>query len=473
MLKKFKIKKSQIIFLLCLITVINVNLYAVSDESKYVTFINYSYSKEELKKIDFDTIYLASSSPTSESIGSLGAHAYVVLVKGDDFNNAFAINYYAYHESLSTLGKIAKGATVGLTGYLDIRLFADIAQRYTIGQNRTIFLYKTNIKKEKINTLIDYFYEIKDSKLKYQFFNYNCSSLLGDVFASLLNDENKSYYFPHYIMPASLINLFKKYDLVVEEYTISPPLVKLFYDNTNLSKDEILDLYTYFKVFNRETTKYDGFKDFSVTLDNFESNTLFSEKVSKIGLGIINNNLSLNFSIFDNSITEQRQSAISLYSFKFLNTQLSYDNGIKINGLTIVEKESLIKSNLLKLRLSDYYSLKLNKNNSNLDFDVGFGLSFGTLKALFSIIPTVNTNLEDLVLTLIIKSHFLYNINKAYVFLDLYYPIYNVKQYNNEYLNLSLGYRYNEELLFEASYDVLNNEYKVFVDFYFYPLFLN
>lgn len=48
---------------------------------------------------------------------------------------------------------MAKGATTGLIGYLDIRPFSNIAERYTIGQNRTLFLYKTNINKEYIPLL--------------------------------------------------------------------------------------------------------------------------------------------------------------------------------------------------------------------------------------------------------------------------------------------------------------------------------
>ncbi|MGD1823128.1 MAG: DUF4105 domain-containing protein [Pleomorphochaeta sp.] len=473
MQKKFNTLKpvqKKIISIFVILLLSTFELFSVTDESKYVTFLEYEYSIEDILSNNFDTIYIAASSPTSEHVGSLGAHAFIVLAKGDDVNNGIAINYYAYHESQSEVEKIFRGTTVGLTGYIDIRKFNQLAERYTNGQQRTLFLYKTNIESNKIPELLNIVYEYKKSDLKYNFFLYNCSSLLGDVLSELLTTEEKEYSFPHAIMPARLITLVKNYSLIVDEKTISPPLVKLFNDDTTQTKSDILDRYSYYKVFGRETTTEDGFDDFVANFDNFKANTLFSEKVSKLSLGFDNNNPSISFSIFNNNISEQRQSAISLYTFKFMETELVYDDGIKLDSLTFLEKLSYTKVNLLKMTPSTSFSIKYNSNNSNIDIASGVGIAFGTLNTLIGIIPTVETNLEDLELTLKIKSNLKVNYGKSFLLVDLDYPIYNEQTYSNKELSLSLGYQITNDFLVDCSYDFLNNEYKVNFNYFIYPL---
>ncbi len=467
MLKSFK----TLVFIL--IFVFNItNLYAKQDESKYVTFSNYNISKAEILEKNFNTIYIAASSPTSEHLGSLGAHAMIVLSDGDNLNNAISINYYAYHESMGELEKIIKGASVGLTGYIDIRNFNLIAERYTVGQNRTLFLYKTNIPKEKIEELLNIVYrDYKNKDLIYQFFTYNCSSYLGDVLSELLSDDNTNYYFPTAIMPARVISYVEKYGFVEDLYIISPPLIKLMHDESPLSKEEIIDRHKYFKVFTNETSEFVGFDKFEVVVDNFDSNTMFSEKVSKVSLGLINKNLSFKFSIFDNDVTEQRQSAISIYSAKFFDIEMLYNNNsLVVNDLTIFEKAAYNKVNLFKNTTSSYFSLKYNPNNNNFDLISGIGYSFGGEKSLFSIIPTVDLNFEDYDLTLKIKSLLKLNYNKAYLLVDFDYPIYNEHTSSTKTLNINLGYRFNEEWLVESSYDILNKETKVNISYFVYPL---
>jgi len=465
--------KSYKILLIIFIIVLNIsNLYAKQDESTYVTFSNYDISKTEILEKDFDTIYIAASSPTSEHLGSLGAHAMIVLSNKDDLNNAISINYYAYHESMGELEKIIKGASVGLTGYIDIRNFNLIAERYTVGQNRTLFLYKTNIAKEKIPELLDIVYRDYNNKdLIYQFFTYNCSSYLGEVLSELLSDENNTYYFPTAIMPARVISYVEKYGFIEDLEIISPPLVKLMHNESPLSKEEIIDRHKYFKVFTNETSEFVGFDKFEVVVDNFNSDTMFSEKVSKLSLGMINKNLSLKIALFDNDVTEQRQSAISIYSAKFFDIEMSYlNNSIVINDLTVFEKAAYNKVNLFKNTTSSYFAIKYNQNNNNFDLISGIGYSFGGEKSLLAIIPTVDLNFEDYDLTLKIKSLFKLNYNKAYLLVDLDYPLYNEHTSTTNNLSVNLGYRFNEEWLVDASYDILNKEYKVNLSYFVYPL---
>lgn len=207
---------NKILLISFLFLLINQNIFSSnSSEAAFVHYKNFNYSKEEIINKNYDTIYLVAASPTTESVGSLGAHAFILLTHGDSLNDSLAINYYAYHERLSTIEKIARGATTGLIGYIDIRPFSNIAERYTIGQNRTLFLYKTNISKDYIPLLIDKFYEYKNGDLKYQFFSYNCSSLLGEVFETVLSSDEKEYDFPNLIMPGRLVYLFEKQDLLV------------------------------------------------------------------------------------------------------------------------------------------------------------------------------------------------------------------------------------------------------------------
>jgi len=463
---------NKILIFSFLFLLVSQNLFSNNKkESVFVHYKNFEYSKEEIIEKKYDTIYLVAASPTSESVGSLGAHAFILLTHGDDLDDALAINYYAYHERLTTIEKMAKGATTGLIGYLDIRPFSNIAERYTIGQNRTLFLYKTNINKEYIPLLIDKFYEYKNSDLRYQFFSYNCSSLLGEVFESVLSSDEKSYEFPNLIMPGRLVYLFEKQDLLVSnsEKTISPSYVKLIYDNATLTKEEINTRHDFFVSHGAETSSDYGFTPFIPNFDNFESNSIFSEKVSKLYLGMNNLNASLKVSLFDNQLYEQRQSAVTLYDFKLFDTSISYNKNISVDKFTIIESGRYTKVNLSTFDPSTYFSIKMNKNNL-FDINFGYGLSFGTLNSLFSIIPIVETNISNMILTLKIKSMLSLYFTNAFVLLNFEYPIYNDSGISSKTLNLKGGYNISNNLGLEASYDFLAKDYNVYLKYLFYPL---
>lgn len=459
--------KRALLFILFLS--INTLLFAV-EEKDYVHYKEYNYSKDYILEKNFDTIYLVAASPTSDNLGSLGAHAFIVLAHGDDFSDSFSINYYAYHERLSNFAKSIKGATKGLTGYVDIREFHEITERYTIGQNRSLFVYKTNIDKSYIPIFLDKVYENKNKDLRYQFFTYTCSSFLGDIFSTILDTDDKDYYFPNLIMPARLIYLFKEQGLIVDSKTISPPLVKILYNNINMDKEDIIDRYDYFNTHNRETTVDDGFVKFSVSFDNFESNTIFSENVSKLYLGMDNYNFSFGFSLFDNQLYEQRQSAIELYDFKLFDTLFNFNNGLKLKKLTLLEKSKYPKINYSTYKPSKYLIIKYNENNSSIDIKGGLGLSFGTLNSVFSVIPTVETNISDLMLTLRIKSLFCFYLPNMYFLVNFDYPIYNETINSSKQLEVNLGYNFNDKYSLSGAYDILKNQFNVYFVYKFYPL---
>ncbi|MDC7249938.1 MAG: DUF4105 domain-containing protein [Sphaerochaetaceae bacterium] len=439
-------------------------------EEVLVHYPSSNISKEELKEKNFDTIYLIAASPTSESIGSLGAHAFIALSHGNDISSAIALNFYAYHESLTTYSKIIRGATIGLDGYIDIRPFSNIAERYTIGQNRTLFVYQTNIDKNYIPDIIDEYYEYKERDIKYQFFNYNCSSLVGEIFSNVLNGENKTYDFPLLIMPGRLVYLFEKNGLIVDQNTISPPLVKAIYDNTDLLPDSILERYTYFKVHQSETIEEDGFDPFNVSFDNFESDTVFSEKVANTYVGMDSLKLSFGVSLFDNEVYQQRQSTILLYEFKLLDISFSLDQTLDVDEFTIIESGRYPKVNLLEITPSSYFSIKLNPINYMPDLNVGYGYSIGTFHTLFTLMPTLETNFSTLELTLKAKSIISFYTSNLFINFNLDYPIYNATDETQESAELKLGYKFNETLSIEGSYDLINDDYNVYLKYSFYPL---
>lgn len=368
--------------------------------------------------------------------------------------------------------KIIKGAITGLEGYLDVRPLSYLSERYNIGQNRTLFVYKTNIDKKYIPPLLDEFYKFKETDVSYNFFFYNCSSLVGDVFSSVLSDGEKQYSFPHLIMPGRLVHLFREYGLLIDEKTISPPLTKLLYDESYLSKSEILDRHAFFKVKGAETTIEEGFSPFIPTIDTFESKTKFSEKVGKLYLGMDNLKLSFGGSLFKNSVQEQRQSAAILYDFIVLDTLLSVDSSLHLEKLTIFKSGKYPKSNLLKLTPSTSLSVELNPNNSLIDLNAGYGLSFGGLHSLLTVMPTVETNIENLVLTLKINSMLMLYWEKFFVLADIDYPVYNKTNITDEKVEVKLGYKFNEYFSVDGSFDFLSQDYNVYLKYNFYPLII-
>jgi hypothetical protein len=463
----------KILIFICLLLLLSSQyVFSNNTEDAYLHYKQYQYSSNDIKQMDFDTVYLAAVTPTSDSLGSLAAHAFIILTHGDDINSGISLNYFAYHERMFTFEKTFKAATVGLEGYVDIRPFTDLAERYTIGQNRTLFVYKTKIETEKIPSIIDEFYKYKESDLTYRFFTYNCSSLQGSIFSSVLSSEEKEYRFPNFIMPGRLIYLFEKNGLLLDEHTISPPLIKRKFNNTDMGKNEINDRHDYFKVHEAETTTEAGFSPIVVSFDNFESNTIFSEKVSKLYLGMDTLDSSFGLSVFDNQIYEQRQSAVILYEFKVLDTLFSINSNLnlKVDKFTIIETGKYPKINIAPFEFSTYFSLKLNPNNYLVDVNGGYGISVGGLHSIFTLIPIIETNISNLILTLKIKSSLCLYTKNAFVLLNLDYPIYNKTVLNTQSLELKAGYKFNDLICLEASYDILNKNYNVYFKYLFYPL---
>lgn len=463
--------KKKVVLIILLFSVINSIFAKESGEDIYVHFAKVELTEQELNTMDFNTVYLVAASPTSESVGSLGAHAFVVLAKDDDFDSAVAINFYAYHERLTILEKIGRGATVGLEGYIDIRPFSYINERYTIGQNRTLFIYKTNIEKQYIPQLIRKFYEYKNTDLKYQFFNYNCSSLLGEVFSSVLTTDEKKYNFPTLIMPGRLISLFEDRGLLVEEKVISPALIKIKYDNISLDIEDIKSRAKFFEIHGSETTLSDGFELMDTTVDNFDSHTIFSERVSSLYLGYDKLKLAFGTTLFNNELYEQRQSALVLYEIKLFDLSFTADSSsINLDKFTILESGRYTKINLSSFTPSSYYLLKINEENQLLDFNVGYGISVGNQNTLFSIIPSVETNIANLLLTLKIKSILTIYSENSFVLLKIDYPIYNQTSISNKEIQLKAGLKFTDSFSLESSYDFIDEDFNLYLKYNFYPL---
>ena len=273
-------------------------------------------------------------------------------------------------------------------------------------------------------------------------------------------------------MPGRLVHLFRKYGLLIDEKTISPPLTKLLFHDSYLSKSEIVDRYAFFKVKESETTIEDGFSPFIPTIDSFESKTKFSEKVSHLYLGMDKLKLSFGGVLFKNSIQEQRQSAAILYDFIVLDTLLSLDTSLHLEKLIIFKSGKYPKSNLLKLTPSTSLSVQLNPNNSLIDINLGFGLSFGGLHSLLTVMPTVETNTGNLALTLKINSMIMLYWEKFFVLADIDYPVYNKTNITNEKVEIKLGYKFNEYFSIDGSFDFLSLDYNVYLKYNFYPLII-
>lgn len=173
--------------------------------------------------------------------------------------------------------------------------------------------------------------------------------------------------------------------------------------------------------------------------------------------------------MFDNQLYEQRQSSITLYDFKLFETCINYNSKILIDKFNIIETGKYTKVNLSTFEPSTYFSIKMNKNNL-FDINFGYGISFGSLNSLFSIIPIIEANISNMIITLKIKSMLSLYSEKAFILLNFEYPIYNDSGISKKTLDLKGGYNISNNLGLEASYDFLTDEYNIYFKYLFYPL---
>lgn len=432
----------------------------------------YFLKKEDLISKDFDTVYLMITSPSTQSIGSLNGHSFIVLSKESEFENSIAINFFGEHEGLNSIIKAMIGTTIGLPGYIDIRLFSHVAERYTIGQERTIFYYKLDISKQDILLLIDNIYALSNEDLTYQFLSHNCSNFSLNLFKSSLN-LNFNDISPIIVNPSYLPIILEKSNLILERGSITPPITKVSREDINISEDLIKSKKEFCKANLNETRKNDKKNIYIPKKDLLDYGNIVDNFISQTSLGIIDNIPTFGFSIFSIKRYEQVQGPTNAMQINFIDIRLQYKDDLRMNNLTIFEINSYPKINYEpKLTTKLLFNIKTDQNNDLKPFvKGGLGLSFGDSNILFDITTDLEVPLSSIGLNLSINGELVLYNKFSYITFEGNIPIYNINTINDSVLKCSSGFILFNRINVEASYNLLNNKFEASVIYNFNPFY--
>lgn len=471
-MKKFK-------FVLLILLIISTNTFIFAQSENYIkekkeneTFlknIKYNYSKLNLEEKNYDSLYLAITSPSTQSIGSFGGHALLVLSNQKDLKTATAINYFAFHEKYSLPIKTLIGSTTGLMGYIDIRPFSEIAERYTIGQDRSLFMFKLKVEKKEINNLIKKVFELKNEELTYQFLVNNCANITQDLLKATFDDKIN---FNKLIIPTHLPKLLKDFNLVEEKNIISPVEAKIDSEHLLISKEEFKKRKKFYDLYQRETTAEDNFSIFTPQFDTKDYGTIINADISNVKIGIKNNSFLFGYSFFENTNYETRQSTLESYQVKFLNFNFIYNNTILLDNYSLFEFNTYpgIKKN--KFKFSRIIELKGERdinNDLNLIFKSGLGLTYKYQNLQLSIIPDIEIPLNKLGIELCLNSQFMIFSPYYYLIGYIRLPIIQNNLESKKAGEIKGGINLFSNFNLEASYDFFRQDYTLIFRYKYYP----
>lgn len=456
----------------------NYNNYQISDSPYHIKNKNYTAykffkTKKQLLSDNYDTIYLMIASPSTQSIGSFGGHTLIVLSNKDGLSNATAINFYGEHETLNTFEKAVKGSTKGLPGYIDIRPFSQIAERYTIGQERTLFYYQLDIDKEGINRLIDELYEITSEKgLVYQFFARNCANLSMKLFEAALN-KDLAKDTPFMLIPAYLPIIMEKNNLILEEGTFTPPIAKLNKEDLNISKELIKEKVEFYNNNLTETSFNDNSAKFIPQKDLYDYGTKLDSYMSQLSLGINNTNPTLGFAFFASKRYQQSQGPTTALQINFLEMKLRFDEKVKIDNFNFFEFSSYPKINY-GFGFTKKFSIMGERDLSdNLQPVIkgGFGISLGNPNILFDLTNDIDIPLSHLGINLSLNSEIILYNKLGYILLEGNLPYYQVNSENKFSLKSKAGITLFDRLDIEGGYNWLNKDFEASIIYNFNPFY--
>ena len=457
------------------------NNYLISvtqKEKNNKTYNTYKYfkTKEQILSENIDTITLVIVGPSERGGGSFGGHTFIALSKGDDLTNATVLSFSVMDELLDIFSpvKVIKMFSTGIPGHINIIPFSLISEKYLISENRTLFYFKIDIDKEGINRLIDKVYEEIDKEQTFQFFGKNCS-----LFAKLLLEAGLDMNFdkdsPSVLYPFYLPIIMNKNNLILEEGTFTPSIVRLNKEPINISKELIIEKKEFYEENHHVTNPLIDEEQFVPQKDIYDYGTQLENYISKASLGIKNNNPTFDLSLFSINKTEQRQSPNQALQINFLEMGLVYDQSIKVDSFKIFEFSSYPKINYG----FDFTKKLILKGEKNINGELvpllngGFGISLGKSNLLFVGTTDLDIPLSAFGINLSLNSEFMLYNKDGYILLEGNVPFYQKNTAEEITLKIKSGITLLDRVNIEASYNWLNSDYEASISWNFNPFYYN
>ena len=435
-----------------------INNYLIFEETytlnkKTYSALKYFKSKDLLLSENYDSIYLMVASPSVDSIGSIGGHTFLVLSHGDELTSSVAINFYGEHEHLGTLEKAITGSTLGLPGYIDIRPFSQIAERYTIGQERTVFYFKLDLNKESINNLIIKLYDIIDNPPSYQFFTENCADLSMRL-VDAATDKDLSAQTPYLIIPSYIPVILENNGLITETGTFTPPIAKVNKENLNISREKIKEKKEYYDENLNETQSLDELLSFVPQKDLYDYGTTLDSYMSLVSFGNKNYNPTLGWSFFSSRRYKQIQGPTQALQINLLELKLVYDDEIKLESFKIFEFSSYPKINYGFDFTKKFMLIGESGANNIIEplFRGGYGISLGNSNILFDLTSDIDIPLSKLAFNLSLNSELILYNKYAFILLEGNFPYYQINSNKEISIKNKAGFTLFERLDIEGSY---------------------
>jgi hypothetical protein len=441
-------------------------------DNKNYTAYRYYKTKQQLQSENFDSIFIMIATPSIQAMGSFAGHAFIVLSRGDDLTNSIAITFTGAHEILNKFEQAIYTPTIGIPGYIDIKPFSQIAEKYTIDQDRTLFYYKINSNNENVNLLINRLYELTEENLTFQFFTKNCAFFTIQLCEAAL-DRDFSKETPVFIIPSYLPIIFEKNNLILENGSFSPPIARLKNESLNISIETIIEKKKFYKETQNETSIMDSFEKFRPQKDLYDYGTNPDSYMSQSSFGIKNNNPTFGLSFFVTNRYKQRQSPTQALQISLFEIELLYDEKVMFDSFKLIEVSYYPKINY-GFNFTKKFTI-MGERDLNNQFQPlirgGLGLSLGNSNVLFDLTNDVDIPLSHLGINLSLNSEFLLYNEDGYILLEFNLPYYQANLEKEISLKSKAGITLFDRLDIEGGYNWLNQNYEASIIWNFNPFY--
>jgi len=462
---------------------------------KYLKNNNYEVPNFNLKKcVDLnnyiksfskDKINLVFSSEYTNNPSSAFGHIMLLFSdKNKSIEESDVIHFAAQTPRTDGFFKYSyKGLSGKYNGYFIREPFFKKLHEYNTLEQRYLYVYELDFKKEQIEFLLYHLYELRKATFKYYFFDVNCASQISDLLA-LIDDRNAksnyNFYLPIYSLmdfenritnQKSFMPTINKINYLINK--MNPEEKKLFFNNikysnkvdesyTNILKESIqLNTILKFRKFNIVDKNYENVMNQTFIKNEIidtQKHPLKKVKPTNLELGYLKT--------YDNFIfLKYRPLFTELNDFQFNNLQKSEINTLtwevllnnsnsKLNYLNLINIKSLPKQLTFYNPLSWSLYLGLNRLNSYNDLKInteaGFGRTFNIIENLHSSLlinlgfdneniylkPFVYLDYEFETFKLSTKYEYKTYLNKDYFYI---YSLSLSKKFNDKFLNFEIS----------------------------------
>lgn len=351
--------------------------------------------KEYIQKVPVDKIKLVYAAENITQPSSMMGHAFLKF-EGTNFDGqevAHAVSFYTEVDTLNIPYLIYETLLVGKQGYFLVSPYEEKKLFYTNIEQRNLIEYELKLSAQQKHLIQAHMWELKQTDLKYFFQKYNCATLTNNIIG--IASQDVLHQSIHWLTPLDVVKHVSNAKLIANSQLLPTPKWRMRMLQDAIDSSTLIDAAQAWTPINSEqpsmseNTRYlfselvktnaiyqwqqhnleqeqlESYltderlnnADLMVTLSQYKD-PLQRKNDSQISVGIEKQGkVWVRLLPASHLISDDHRNAYSESELQLFSTTLSYDNGLKIDELTLYRIASLIPNDQFSGGISGRFSI--------------------------------------------------------------------------------------------------------------------